>query len=144
MNSSEEKFKRHLGDIYEIKIKDDTFQMKALGGKHLARFMNVVSKLSGIKPGTVPTPEIMASVFTDETITNLIELMIICFKKANPEVSDATLEEFVGENFWDIFPEFAEINGMKDDKNKNLKGKLEQMREKANASPTVPTASETQ
>lgn len=125
--NSDERYKRHLGKALDVSIDGETFKMKPLGATYLPKLFKVIGKMSSLDENS--KPEDIAEVFTEENVTNLVDLMVISLKKADPEATENILKEFVSENFWDLFFPFLEVNGISDKKENKLKNKLRELQQ---------------
>lgn len=132
MNSAEQKYRRHLGKVHKITIGDDEFPMKPLGGEYLVKFFKLANQMSKLKQTTMDgnqkfeTSDLLET-FTDETVNDIIDLMTVCFKKADEDVPEDVIKQFVSENFWAILPTFVEVNGMKDSKNAKINDRIKNL-----------------
>lgn len=128
MNSNEDKYRKHMGKSHKLTIDNEVFYMKPLGGRHLSEFLKVVSGMSHVKENA--GVDDIAKAFSHDTVEGILELMFVCFKKADPDVPDEVLKEFIDSNFWEIFPAFVEVNGIASGKqNPQMLDKIRQMKE---------------
>jgi len=119
------------GKKVEITLPDGTkgeLILKPLGMKALPRLFKMFENFKGSKE------EEIGEHMTEETITDIIEIVYDTLKKSYPEISEEAIEEITSQNAIELFPEIIELNaGTVTDRNKMVQDRLKKLRDvKAN------------
>lgn len=92
-----------------VEIDGRPYNLRPLTGRFLPKLFAVLQSFNFKQGEEIDTSEVMKS-FDEATVQKLHELLLETFKKSYPKEDAEKLDEFVTQNFLQLFPALIEVN----------------------------------
>lgn len=102
-------------EIYTKKVElttskgTETYQLRPLSGRFLPKLFSILQKFDLKVDQEIDAEELLKS-FDEKTVTDLHELILETIKKSYPNEPQEGMDEFVTQNFLQLFPVIIEVN----------------------------------